>query len=64
MNIDPRVLPTIAVIALVSTAWMLRFDVTTPGGTESRAGFVLLDRWTGTIRYCTGVRCADVEMSR
>jgi len=60
MSIDVRALAVIAAVTLIFAAWMLRYQVSTPAP-GSAAAYVLVDRLTGTVEFCTGVRCSRVE---
>jgi hypothetical protein len=46
----------LGVVLLAVAAWMTRYDVE-PSGSALATAFIL-DRWTGDIRFCTGVECA------
>ncbi len=47
--------PAVALVAIMVAAHLARFDIRPSG---SGAGFLILDRWNGTVQFCSSLQCA------
>ena len=49
----------LAVVAVLATLWMLRYDVQRIGQKPPVA--YVLDRWTGSVSVCGGTACSELR---